>query len=250
MSTPPRHPANPIFVALDTADPNEATRLAAKVADAVGGLKLGLELFSAHGVQAVRDVQKASDLPLFLDLKLHDIPNTVAGAVRAVSQFGPYMLTLHAAGGRAMMAAAVAAAAEAAYEFVKPRPLLLGVTVLTSIDGTDLAETGITTTVADQVRRLAELAKLAGLDGVVCSPLEVATLRRDLGPSFKLVTPGVRPTWAAANDQKRIMTPLEACRAGADYLVIGRPISAAPDPAAAAARIAAELKPAATAPAS
>ena len=233
---------NPVFCALDTPDVGRATALAAKVADAVGGVKLGLEFFSANGPPGVAQVQKASDLPIFLDLKFHDIPNTVAGAVRAVTaQVRPFMMTLMALGGRAMLEAAARAAADVARERNVPRPLLLGVTVLTSLDGTDLAATGVAGAVADQVRRLAELAKLSGLDGVVCSPLEAAQLRRDLGPGFKLVTPGVRPTWAEAGDQKRVSTPREAVAAGADYLVIGRPISEADDPAAAAQRIALEL---------
>ena len=246
--TPPTHTLkNPVFCAVDTPDMGQATALAAKVADTVGGLKLGLEFFSAHGPKGAQQVQKASDLPLFLDLKFHDIPNTVAGAVRAAaSQVKPFMMTLMAAGGRDMMEAAVKAATDVAHELIVPRPLLLGVTVLTSFDADDLLESGVSGTVGDQVRRLAELAKLSGLDGVVCSPLEAEMLRRDLGPDFKLVTPGVRPNWADANDQKRIMTPLEAVQAGASYLVIGRPITGAQDPAAAAARIALELKPAAS----
>ncbi len=237
---------NPVFCAIDTPDVGKATALAAKIADAVGGMKLGLEFYSANGPKGVQQVQKASDLPLFLDLKFHDIPNTVAGAVRsAASAVKPFMMTLMASGGRAMMEAAAKAATDIAHELIVPRPLLLGVTVLTSMDEGDLLEVGVSGTVSDQVRRLAELAKRAGLDGVVCSPLEVEMLRRDLGPGFKLVTPGVRPMWAEANDQKRVMTPMEAMTAGSDYLVIGRPISAAEDSAAAAQRIALELAPAA-----
>ncbi len=241
--TPPAHTIrNPVFCAVDTADVGKATELAAKVADTVGGLKLGLEFFSANGPKGVLQVHKASELPLFLDLKFHDIPNTVAGAVRAAAAaVKPFMMTLMAAGGRAMMEAACKAATDVAHELIVPRPLLLAVTVLTSFDANDLLETGVSGAVGDQVRRLAELAKRAGLDGVVCSPLEAEVLRRDLGPGFKLVTPGVRPSWADANDQKRIMTPLEAVTAGADYLVIGRPISGAQDPAASAQRIALEL---------
>jgi orotidine-5'-phosphate decarboxylase len=235
---------NPVFCAVDTADIGKATALAAKLADAVGGLKLGLEFFSAHGPKGVQQVHKASELPLFLDLKFHDIPNTVAGAVRsAASQVKPFMMTLMASGGHTMMAAAAKAATDIAHELIVPRPLLLGVTVLTSMDAGDLLEIGVAGTVSDQVRKLAELAKTAGLDGVVCSPLETEMLRRDLGPGFKLVTPGVRPTWAEANDQKRVMTPAEAVAAGADYLVVGRPITAADDPAAAAQRLALELAP-------
>jgi orotidine-5'-phosphate decarboxylase len=234
---------NPIFCAVDTTEIGVATSLAAKVGDCVGGLKLGLEFFSANGARGVQQVQKASGLPIFLDLKFHDIPNTVAGAVRAACQLGVSILTLHAAGGRAMMEAAAKAATEAAYEFPIPRPTIIAVTVLTSMDDADLAAVGVQSAVGDQVRRLAELAKVSGLDGIVCSPLEVEMLRADLGPGFKLVTPGVRPLWAAANDQKRFMSPADALKAGADYLVIGRPITAAPDPAAAATRIAAEIAP-------
>ncbi len=234
---------NPVFCAIDTTEVSVATSLAAKVGDCVGGLKLGLEFFTANGVKGVQQVQKASGLPIFLDQKFHDIPNTVAGAVRAACQLGIAMLTIHTSGGRAMMEAAAKAATDAAYEFPKPRPMIIGVTVLTSMDGADLAATGVGSTVSDQVRRLADLAKTSGLDGIVCSPLEAEMLRADLGPGFKLVTPGVRPVWSAANDQKRFMSPADALKAGADYLVIGRPITAAEDPAAAATRIAAEIAP-------
>jgi orotidine-5'-phosphate decarboxylase len=234
---------NPIFCAVDTTEVSAATSLAAKVGDCVGGLKLGLEFFTANGLKGVQQVQKASGLPIFLDLKFHDIPNTVAGAVRSACQLGVAMLTIHTAGGRAMMEAAAKAATDAAHEFPKPRPIIIGVTVLTSMDDADLAATGVPSPVADQVRRLAALAKDSGLDGIVCSPLEAEMLRADLGPTFKLITPGVRPIWSAANDQKRFMSPADALKAGADYLVIGRPITAAPDPSAAATRIAAEIAP-------
>jgi orotidine-5'-phosphate decarboxylase len=236
-------PRNPVFCALDTAEVGVATSLAARLADTIGGVKLGLQFFSAHGPRGVQEVQKASDLPVFLDLKFHDIPNTVASAVRAVVGLKPFMLTLHAGGGRAMMQAAVKAATDAPYERVGARPLLVAVTVLTSFDAGDLAETGVGGAVLDQVRRLAELAQGAGLDGVVCSPQEAAVLRADRGPDFLLVTPGVRPGWAAADDQKRIMTPAEAVAAGASYLVVGRPITGAANPAEAAGRIASELGP-------
>jgi orotidine-5'-phosphate decarboxylase len=244
MTSPAHTLRNPVFCAIDTSDVGSATAMAAKIADCVGGLKLGLEFYSANGPKGVQQVQKASELPLFLDLKFHDIPNTVAGAVRsAAAQVKPFMMTLMAAGGKAMMQAACKAATDVAHELIVPRPLLLAVTVLTSFDESDLLETGVSGTVNDHVRRLAELAKLSGLDGVVCSPLEAEQLRRDLGPGFKLVTPGVRPSWSDANDQKRVMTPVDAVTAGADYLVIGRPISGAQDPAAAAQRIALELAP-------
>lgn len=234
---------NPIFCAIDTTEVSVATSLAAKVGDCVGGLKLGLEFFTANGIKGVQQVQKASGLPIFLDQKFHDIPNTVAGAVRAACQLGIAMLTIHTSGGRAMMEAAAKAATDAAHEFPKPRPMIIGVTVLTSMDDADLSATGVNSPVSDQVRRLAGLARTSGLDGIVCSPLEAEMLRADLGPGFKLVTPGVRPVWSAANDQKRFMSPADALKAGADYLVIGRPVTAAQDPAAAATRIAAEIAP-------
>jgi orotidine-5'-phosphate decarboxylase len=209
---------NPVFVALDTVDRGRARTLADAVRPHVGGLKLGLEFFCANGPDAVREVAGAT--PLFLDLKLHDIPNTVAGAVRAVMPLAPAFLTLHAGGGPAMLRAAVEAAAGA----VK----LLGVTVLTSLDGADLDRVGQRGPVLDQARRLA---------GIVCSPHEIAALRAELGSGFLLVVPGIRPAGAGAGDQKRVMTPREALAAGADHLVIGRPITAAADPAAAARRI-------------
>ena len=239
----PRTLKTPIFTALDTAEVSHATGLAAKLADSSGGLKLGLEFFCAHGPKGVKEVVSASDLPIFLDLKLHDIPNTVAGAMRSVTQLGVFMTTIHAIGGQGMMEAAVKAATDTAHEFPVQRPLVLAVTVLTSFDAEDLKSVGVGVAVTDQVRRLAEIAQRSGVDGIVCSPLEVAMLRKDLGPGIKLITPGVRPTWSVADDQKRIMTPADALKAGADYLVIGRPITGAADPAAAAARIALEIAP-------
>lgn len=232
---------NPVFCALDTTDLNQATRLAARIGDTVGGIKLGLEFFTSQGRRGVEQVAKASEAPLFLDLKFHDIPNTVAGAIRASVQLKPAIVNVHAAGGRVMMEAAARAATEAAAEFGVPRPMVLAVTVLTSMDAGDLGETGVSRTVADHVRGLAALAQAAGIDGVVCSPHEAAVLRADLGPDFKLLCPGVRPHWAAANDQKRIMTPAEAMAAGADFLVVGRPITGAADPIAAAEKIVSEL---------
>jgi orotidine-5'-phosphate decarboxylase len=232
---------NPVFCAIDTPDLGTATTWAARIGDHVGGLKLGLEFYSAHGPKGIKQVMKASDLPVFLDLKFHDIPNTVAGAVRAASALKPFMLNVHASGGKAMMQAAAEAAAEVAYEGVAPRPLVIGVTVLTSLGDDDLADVGMSGPAADQAIRLAVLARESGLDGVVCSPLEAERIRSECGPNFKLVTPGVRPDWAAANDQKRVMTPEEAIAAGADYLVVGRPITGADDPAAAARRIATAL---------
>ena len=232
---------NPIFCAIDTDDVAAAKSLASRIAGAVGGIKLGLQFFTAHGPHGVAAVQKAASAPLFLDLKFHDIPNTVAGAVRAVVPLAPAIINVHAAGGRAMMAAAAAAATESAARHGVARPRVIAVTVLTSMDESDLAQTGVGASPLEQVRRLAALAQTAGLDGVVCSPQEAAVLRADLGPDFLLVTPGVRPSGTAANDQKRTMTPAEAIAAGASYLVIGRPITDAADPADAASRIAAEL---------
>jgi orotidine-5'-phosphate decarboxylase len=227
---------NPILCAIDMPDPAAARTLAAKVRGRVGGLKLGLEFFVANGPEAVRAV--AGNEPLFLDLKLHDIPNTVAGAVRSVARLSPLLLTIHAAGGAAMMRAAAEAAAASARG---GRMRLLGVTVLTSLDDTDLGAIGQRGSAAEQAQRLALLARASGLDGVVCSPHEVAALRAACGQDFLLVVPGIRPQGAAAADQKRVMGPRAAIEAGADYLVIGRPITAATDPAAAARAIAEEL---------
>lgn len=232
--------ANPVFCALDTRDADRALHLAWTLKDAVGGLKLGLEFFTANGPAGVETLRQTG-LPVFLDLKFHDIPNTVAGAVRAAAALGPRLLTIHAAGGTEMVRAAREAAEEGAAAAGHARPLLLAVTVLTSLDAAALAATGVTGALDDQVRRLAELARLAGADGAVCSPHEVAMLRQVCGPDFLLVVPGVRPRWAAAQDQKRIMPPAEAMARGADLLVIGRPITGAEDPAAAARRITAEL---------
>jgi orotidine-5'-phosphate decarboxylase len=229
---------NPILVAIDTPDPAVARALAAAVAGVTGGIKLGLEFFTANGPKAVKEI--ASGVPLFLDLKLHDIPNTVAGAVRAATLLEPLLLTVHAAGGPAMMRAAAAAATEAAGG--RQRPKILGITVLTSLDDDDLARLGQSGPAAEQALRLALLARDSGLDGVVCSPQEVAMLRAACGKDFLLVVPGIRPAGASAGDQKRVLTPREALAAGADYLVIGRPITASSDPAASARAIAAELR--------
>ncbi len=225
-----------LYCALDTADLARAEALAAALGGAIDGIKLGLEFFGAHGPRGVERLT-SPERPVFLDLKLHDIPNTVAGAVRALLPLEPAILTIHAAGGRAMMRAA----AEAAKEAGARRPKLVGVTILTSLDGDDLARLGWDRKVSDAVRRLAGEARENGLDGVVCSPHEAARLRRDQGPDFLLVVPGIRPSWAASGDQKRVMTPAEAAQEGADVLVVGRPITSAGDPADAARRIAAEL---------
>lgn len=229
-------PHSRIFVALDTTDLAQAEKLARSLVGVVGGIKIGLELYSARGIEGVKRLADVG-LPLFLDLKFHDIPNTVASAVRAALPLKPSILNVHASGGAAMMRAAAEAVADA--DGVPPK--LIAVTVLTSLDEHDLVLVGQNGPVADQVLRLANLAQGAGIDGVVCSPQEVALLRAKCGENFLLVVPGIRPAWAASGDQKRVMTPAEAIAAGADYLVIGRPITAAPDPRAAAERIAAEL---------
>ena len=232
--------ARRVICAIDTADADEAAALAAGLGDRVGAVKLGLEFFSANGPDGVRRVV-AGGQPVFLDLKLCDIPNTVSRALLAAAGCRPMMITVHAGGGPAMMRAAAAAAMRLADSADGERPLLVAVTVLTSFDEDDVAAVGMQGPLADQVRRLAALAQDCGMDGVVASAHEVAMLRGQCGDDFTLVIPGIRPAWASADDQKRIVTPAEAVRAGADYLVIGRPITRAHDPAAAAARIADEM---------
>lgn len=222
-----------VIVALDTADPAAAQRWADAVSPHCGMLKLGLEFVLAAGPDGVR---RLSQRPVFLDLKLHDIPNTVAGAVRAVLPLQPRMLTLHGGGGSAMIEAARRAADTSATP-----PLLLAVTVLTSLDSSALHATGVAGGPRQQVLRLARLAMAAGADGLVCSAHEAAMLRDTLGSSPVLVVPGIRPAGSDMGDQARTMTPAEAAQAGADWIVVGRPITASPDPAAAAAAIAQEL---------
>ncbi len=223
---------SPVYCALDTTDLSKAMALAAAVKPWVGGIKLGLEFFNANGPQGVAKLAGLG-LPVFADLKMHDIPNTVAGGIRAVLPLGVAIVNVHAAGGRAMMKAAADEAAAAGPR----RPKVIAVTVLTSMDTNDLNETGVQGTPADQVIRLATLARDAGLDGVVCSAHEIAPLRKALGPDFMLVVPGIRPAGAATGDQKRVMPPAQAIRQGANILVIGRPITGADDPAAAARAI-------------
>ena len=232
--------ANPVFVALDTTETVEATRMASCLGDLVGGLKLGLEFFTAQGPAGTLPVA-ALGLPLFIDLKLHDIPNTVAKAVRSLVRLAPALATLHAAGGLDMMKAAVDAAGDEAAKRGVAAPKLLAVTILTSLDQQAVEAVGYKGTVLDQVCRLADLAQQAGVPGLVCSPLEVAALRARVDPATILVVPGIRPVWSETGDQKRIMTPAQARAQGADILVIGRPITAAADPAEAARRIADEL---------
>ncbi|HUE19711.1 MAG TPA: orotidine-5'-phosphate decarboxylase [Stellaceae bacterium] len=214
---------NPILCAIDEADPAKAKNLVRTLKSAVGGIKLGLEFFTANGPRVVKET--AQGLPLFLDLKLHDIPNTVAGAVKAAAALEPLLLTVHCAGGAAMMKAAAEA---------KGKTKILGVTVLTSLDERDLELIGQRGPLAEQAQRLALLAKESGLDGVICSPLETAALRQACGPDFLLVVPGIRIGSLALGDQKRVMGPKDAIAAGADYIVIGRPITGSPSPASAA----------------
>jgi orotidine-5'-phosphate decarboxylase len=231
---------NPIIVALDVPEAAPALTLAEQLAPVVGAVKVGLELFTAAGPVLVRRLRDAG-LTVFLDLKLHDIPHTVARAVEAAVRLDVQMLTVHASGGRAMLEAAEHAARAAAQRPGRPPPLVLGVTVLTSLDDAALAELGIPATATAQVERLARLAVAAGLRGLVCSPLELPALRAVLPREVQLVTPGIRPPGAAAGDQKRTLGPREALAAGADWLVIGRPITAAPDPRTAAEKILASL---------
>lgn len=228
-------PTNPVFVALDTTDLGHAKALAARLKPHVGGVKLGLEFFSAHGPSGVRAFADLG-LPVFLDLKFHDIPNTVAGAVRAAAGLGVDILNVHAAGGPAMLKAAVEAA-----RAVNSKTKVIAVTVLTSLADADLEAVGQRGPAADQVLRLASLTRDCGLDGVVCSAHEIGVLRAALGPDFLLVVPGIRPKGADLGDQQRVMGPKEARDAGASALVIGRPITAASDPVAAARAIAESL---------
>lgn len=223
---------NPIFVAIDTPSMERARSLAEQVRGKAGGVKLGLEFFSANGPQGVASIAELG-LPIFLDVKLHDIPNTVAKAVEALAPLKPAVLTVHAAGGRAMLEAAKAAAA--------PETKVVAVTVLTSLDGEDLRSIGVSAGPREQVERLAGLARSAGLDGIVCSGAEVATAKAAWPDGF-FVVPGVRPAGGDVSDQKRVVTPRQALDDGASILVIGRPITGAGDPAAALDDIAATLR--------
>ncbi len=233
-------PASKIIIALDVKNKEEAAVVVSGLKEA-RTFKVGLELFTAEGPALFKKL-KALRKDIFLDLKLHDIPNTVAGAVRSAVRHGVQMMTIHASGGREMMARAAAAARETADAEGFVRPLLLGVTILTSMKSDTLEEIGMKPDAAGQVLRLAGLAKSAGMDGVVCSPQEIEILRREFGPELLIVTPGIRPVWAAAQDQKRIMTPAEAVGKGANYLVIGRPITGDASPREAFSRIVEELE--------
>lgn len=224
MSENPR-----IIVALDFPDALAALALVDKLDRALCGVKVGKELFTAAGPDLVRELVRRG-FRVFLDLKYHDIPNTVGQACAAATRLGVWMMNVHASGGAAMLDAARDAVAMTAADLRTPRPLLIAVTILTSLDASDLGAIGIAGTPASQVLRLAQLAKAEGLDGVVCSAHEAASLRSACGPDFKLITPGIRPAGTAAHDQARVMTPEAAMAAGADYLVIGRAITGVADP--------------------
>jgi orotidine-5'-phosphate decarboxylase len=233
---------NPVLVALDVASAADALALADQLRGTVGGFKVGKQLFTAEGPSIVRTLADRGDR-VFLDLKFHDIPNTVGGAVASAVATGAWMVNIHTAGGRAMMRAAAEAATSTAARLGRERPLVIGVTVLTSLNEGALRETGVERSVREQVIHLAHLAQDAGLDGVVASPLEIADIRAVCGDGFVIVTPGIRPLeQAGTDDQARTLTPRQALDAGASFLVIGRPITGAIDPRAAAAAIARDLE--------
>ena len=237
------HPTSKILLPLDTDTADKALDLAAKLRGEVAGFKVGLELINAAGFGLLDQMRVVigPDVRIFYDCKFHDIPNTVAGASRAAARRGVWMFTVHASGGSSMMQAAVQAAAEGARAAGASKPLVIAVTLLTSIDAQTLKdELGVPGDLSEHVVRLARLAQESGCDGVVASPHEIGVIRAACGPEFHLVIPGVRPAGADIGDQKRVMTPGEAVRAGAQYLVVGRPITAAPDPVAAARQINAE----------
>jgi len=231
-----------IIIALDFPDLAPALDLAGQIAPRVGMFKVGLELFNVAGPKAIESLRDQG-LRVFYDAKLHDIPNTVAGAAAAAGRLGVAMLNVHALGGRAVMQAAKEAALRGAREAGFPPPVVIGVTILTSVGDRDLREEiGLSEPPRDAVLRLASLARESGLDGVVCSVREVSDIKRTCGKDFLTVTPGIRPSWAATGDQTRTATPGEALSAGSDYLVIGRPVTRADDPAAALAKILGDME--------
>ncbi len=231
-----------IICAIDTDDLDFAAKLAGNLKDFVGGFKLGLEFFTAHGPAGIAKIQSLG-MPIMLDLKFHDIPNTVYGAVRAAARMKVAMMTIHSSGNSDMMRRAVDASVEVSESLSIEKPLLFGVTVLTSLDDDDLTELGYKQKTSDRVKRLAEMAQLCGLSGVVASPRELSLLQEQRSRDFRIITPGIRPAWASeSHDQKRVMDPAQAIRSGADYIVIGRPITRAPDPVWAAKKILQEVE--------
>jgi orotidine-5'-phosphate decarboxylase len=233
---------NKLIVALDVETAREALNLFDALKDVAGMFKIGSQLFTAAGPELVREIVRAG-APVFLDLKFHDIPNTVASAGVEATRLGVSIFDVHACGGSEMMRRTAEAVAETAEREGIPRPLVIGITVLTSFDDSTLTEAGVSSSVQEQVKRMARLADASGLDGVVASPHEVKLVRESVErQDFVVVAPGVRPAGAASDDQRRVMTPLEAVRAGADYLVVGRAILKAPDPAQAAQQIIEEMQ--------
>ena len=224
-----------LIIALDVSRASEAQKIVSEIGDAASTYKVGKQLFTAEGPQVVRDLV-ASGRKVFLDLKFHDIPNTVAGAIKSAAELSVSMLTVHASGGSKMLRAAAEASAQSS-----SKPLIIAVTVLTSLSDADLQELGLPVGVADQVLRLAGIARNAGVGGIVASPHEAQSLRRNLGEGFAIVTPGVRPAGSETGDQARVTTPAEALQAGATHLVVGRPITGTPNPAEAAKRILDEM---------
>ena len=230
-----------LIVALDVDTPDEALSLVNELRDVAGMFKIGSTLFTLAGPQIVKDVI-ASGAKVFLDLKFHDIPHQVAGAARSAARLGVSMFTIHASGGAEMMRQAVEAVADLAEQERIVRPSVLAVSVLTSIDANTLSQIGVSSSPAESVLRLVKLAEDAGVDGVVASPQEAETIRATVAPDFLIVTPGIRPANKETGDQRRVATPAAALNAGANYLVVGRPITSAADPLAAAREIAAEME--------
>jgi orotidine-5'-phosphate decarboxylase len=236
------NPGRRVIFALDVSSLEEARRFVRLLKDRTGFFKVGLELFTAFGKEAVRAVQEEGGR-VFLDLKFHDIPNTVSRAAEEAVRLGVDMLNLHASGGTEMMRETADRCRKLAEKLSRPKPILLAVTLLTSLDEKNLQEVGLQGPIAERVVALADLAKQAGIDGVVASPQEITAIRRKCGPQFVIVTPGIRPAFAEAgkDDQKRVLTAGEAVLAGADYIVVGRPVRLAPDPAAAMDKVIAEI---------
>jgi orotidine-5'-phosphate decarboxylase len=234
-----RELAERIIIALDVETKGEALSLVKELPQ-TEIFKVGLTLFTSEGPSLLREIQNLGK-KIFLDLKLHDIPNQIAGALKVGVFLRAHMMTLHASGGREMLARAAETAWQESKKLGTPKPLLLAVTVLTSLKEEQLRDIGMVDRIFEQVLRLARLAKKEGMDGVVCSPQEIDIIKKDLGPKFLVVSPGIRPEWAAAQDQKRILTPSQAIRKGVDYIVIGRPVTKAPSPSKAFLKVVEEL---------